>query len=306
VSVLGKFTYGWLCGLFVSVPVFGGPILVLKGPNAAPYKEALSGFRQVYPGGLEIDFGKKDEFLTRVQTDPPPLIVAIGRASAEMAHQLRGAIPLVFLMVPNPAESGLTQSNIAGISMTIPGSVQLAHFKQLLPDQKKPVAIIYNPATGGPLVAEAQAAAAGLGLVLEQVPVESPEQVRLRIELVKPIIGAVWVVPDESFVTKERSNKWFTFLLTEAAALHLPLLVTMNPGSTFVREGALAALVSDFLGMGRQCGELVKQITAGKTKLEHVGLQPPEAITWEVNVGTAQKIGLTLPPTVLKSAKTYR
>lgn len=307
VSLVGKISRARLCSLLmvVSVPVFGGPILVLKGPSSAPYKEALSGFRQAYPGGIELDHGRTQEFLTRIHADPPSLIVAIGRASAEMAHQRGGAIPLVFVLVPNPTESGLTGSNIAGVSMSIPGDVQLAHFKELLPNPKKPIAVVFNPTRGAPLMAEAQNAAPGLDLLLEQVPVESPEQVRLRVTLVKPIIGAIWVVPDESFATKERENKWFTFLLGEATALHLPLFITMNPGSIFVQDGALAALVSDFFGMGRQCGELVQQIESGKAKVGNIGLQPPAAIGWEVNLTTAEKIGLTLPPTVLKSAKTY-
>jgi putative ABC transport system substrate-binding protein len=297
-----------LCGvlLLVSVPVTGGPVLVLKGSNTGPFKEALSGFRQAYTAGFEIEQGKSKEFAARVQADHPSLIVAIGRTSAEMAHQRSSGIPIVYIMVPNPVELGLTGSNVAGISMSVPGNVQLAHFKELLPNPKKPVAVIFNPATGAPMVAEAQNAAAGLGLLLEQVPVESPEQVRLRIALVKPIIGAIWVVPDESFATKERENKWFTYLLSEATALRLPFFVTMNTGSTFVREGALAAVVSDFMGMGRQCGELVKQIEAGKIKVESIGLRLPEAVGWEVNLNTAEKIGLTIPEAVLKSAKTYR
>ena len=297
-----------LCGvlLLVSVPVSGGPVLVLRGSNTGPFKEALTGFRQVYPTGVEIEQGKTKEFAARVQADHPSLIVAIGRTSAEMAHQRSSGIPIVFIMVPNPAESGLAGSNITGISMSVPGNVQLAHFKELLPNPKKPVAVIFNPATGAPMVAEAQNAAAGLDLLLEQVPVESPEQVRLRIALVKPIIGAIWVVPDESFATKERENKWFKYLLGEATALRLPFFISMNAGSTFVREGAVAAVVSDFMGMGRQCGELVKQIEAGTMKVESIGLRPPESIGWEVNLNTAEKIGLAIPEAVLKSAKTYR
>jgi len=296
-----------LCGvlLLVSVPVTGGPVLVLKGSNTGPFKEALSGFRQAYSAGFEIEQGKSKEFAAHVQADHPSLIVAIGRTSAEMAHQRSSGIPILYIMVPNPVELGLTGSNVAGISMSVPGNVQLARFKELLPNPKKPVAIIFNPATGASIAAEAQNAAAGLDLVLEQVPVESPEQVRLRIALVKPIIGAIWVVPDESFATKERENKWFTYLLSEAIKLHLPFFVTMNAGSTFVREGALAAVVSDFMGMGRQCGELVKQIEAGKSKVESIGLRPPEAIGWEVNLNTAEKIGLAIPEAVLRSAKTY-
>ncbi len=307
-SVLQNIASMWVGGLLTlaSLPVCASPVLVLKGPDSAPYNEALNGFRQAYSGGVEMEHGKTHEFLTRIHTDPPPLIVAIGRASAAMAHQRASSIPLVFVMVPNPAESGLAGSNIAGVSMDISGTVQLTRFKQLLPYPKKPVAILYSPAHSAPLVDEVQKAAPGLDLLLEQVPVESPEQVRPRIELVKPVIGAIWVVPDESFVVKDRANKWFTFLLNETTELHVPFLVTMNAGSTFVQEGALAAVVSDFLGMGRQCGELVKQIEAGQIKIENVGIRPPLATRWEVNLATAEKIGLTLPGAVVQSAKTYR
>jgi len=297
----------WLCGLLVlvSTQLLAGPVLVLKGPNTAPYKEALSGFRQAYSAGVEIDNGKTRELQAKIQSDRPSLIVAIGRGSAELAHQQAGGIPLLFVMVPHPAESGLTGNNVGGISMDVPGSVQLARFKEILPNPKKPIAVVYNSAKSAALVAEAQKAAPGLDLALEQVPVESPEQVSMRISLVKPIIGAIWIVPDESFVTKE-GDKWFTDLLRETTALRLPFLITMNASSTFVERGALAALVSDYLGMGRQCGELVKEIESGKTKVESAGIRPPEALSWQVNVGTAEKIGLSVPQTVLNSAKVYR
>jgi putative ABC transport system substrate-binding protein len=306
VSFQQKIRSARLCGLLalLSVPVFAGPVLVLKGPNTAPYKEALNGFRQAYPGGTEIDFGKTRELLSRVRTDRPSLIVAIGRASAEAAHQQVPAIPLIFLMVAYPSESGLTGTNVAGISMDIPGSVQLAGFKQILPYPKKPVAVVYNPAKAAALVADAQSAAPGLELLLEPVPVDSAEHVAMRIALVKPIIGAIWIVPDESFATKE-GDKWFNDLLRQTTASRLPLLITMNASSTFVEKGALAALVSDYFGMGRQCGELVKEIEAGKTKVETVGIKSPAAIAWQVNLSTAEKIGQTLPRTVLNSASPF-
>jgi putative ABC transport system substrate-binding protein len=305
VSVVRKTNKGLLCGwlLLQTIWASGSPILVLKGPNAPPYKEALSGFRQVYSGGIEIDNGKAQEFLRRLQTDPPPLIVAIGRASAEMARERAGDIPLLFVMVPKPAESGLIGKNIAGISMDVPGNVQLAHFKELLPDPKKPVAIVYNPSSSKALIAEAQAEASRLDLPLELVSVESPEQVRMRISLIKPIVGAIWVVPDESFAVRERDNKWFTFLVDETIALRMPLFMTMNAASKFIQEGALGAVVSDFGDMGRQCGELVKQIEAGKTKLADIGVIPPATVRWKVNPTTAQKIGMRLPPKVLQSSK---
>jgi ABC-type uncharacterized transport system substrate-binding protein len=288
----------------LSVPVLAAPVLVLKGPNLAPYKEALNGFRQAYAGGVEVEHGKTRDFLSRIQSDHPSLIVAIGRVSAEMAHQQAAAVPLVFVMVPDPAGSGLTGNNVAGVLMEVPGSVQLARFKEILPNLTKPIAVVYNSAKSAALVADAQAAAAGLNLQLETVPVQSADQVAMRITMVKPIIGAIWVVPEENFAIKE-GDKWFTDLVRQTVGLRLPLFMTMNPSSGFVEKGALAAVVSDYLAMGRQCGELVKEIEAGKITVEKVGLRPPAAIQWQVNLGTAEKIGLPLPPSVLNIAKTY-
>lgn len=307
-SALRNISIAALCALCVLFPVSctaAAPVLVLKGPNAGPYKDALNGFHQAFPGAIEVAHGKEKEFSNLVAANPHSLIVAIGRASAEMAHERAPSLPLIFVLVANPAESGLSGTNIAGISMDIPGDVQLAHFKELLPNPKKPIGVIYNPSKSAALIAQAKQAAPGLDLSLEQVPVESAEQVRMRIALVKPIIGAIWVVPDESYVTRERANKWFTFLQNETSDLHVPLFVTMNAGSTFVQDGAVAALVSDFFGMGRQSGEVAKQIIDGKLKIQDLGIQPPSAIHWELNRGAAEKIGLTLPPAILQSAKVY-
>jgi len=135
--------------------------------------------------------------------------------------------------------------------MDVPASVQLAGFKDLVPDPQKRIAIVYNPARSGPLMVDAQAEAKRRDLSLELVPAESSEQVRLRLTFIKPIIGAIWIVPDESFEANDRTLAWFKFLVGEAAALHVPLFVSMNTLSDLLlQEGALAALVADPGGMG--------------------------------------------------------
>ncbi|MGH7866596.1 MAG: ABC transporter substrate-binding protein [Candidatus Dormibacteraceae bacterium] len=290
----------------VSAPAFAGPAWLLKSSNHAAYNEALNGFRKVYPSGIEVDYGKAQELLTRSQADPPSVIVAIGSTAAETAHEKLPAIPLVFMMVPDPLRSGLTGANVAGISMEVPGDVQLAGFAELLPGLKKRVAIVYNPARSSALVAQAKAEADRRGLFLELVPAESSEQVRLRYTFIKPLVGAIWIVPDESFIANDRKLTWFKSLANEATAVHVPLFLSINTFSTLLdQEGALAALVADPSGMGEQCGELVKEVESGKIKFETIGLKSPGAFGWEVNPSTADKIGLKIPENLLKSAKLY-
>jgi ABC-type uncharacterized transport system substrate-binding protein len=124
--------------------------------------------------------------------------------------------------------------------------------------------------------------------------------------LIKPIIGAIWIVPDESFVANDRTLTWFKFLVSEATDLRVPLFVSMNALSDLLlQEGGLGALVADPTGMGEQCGELAKGIALGQVKLEGIGLKPPQAVNWELNRSMADKIGLKLPESVLRSARIY-
>jgi serine/threonine protein kinase len=180
-------------------PVVTGGVLVLKGPSTQPFPEALSGFQQAYPGGTLID---KRELSRRVQDDRPALLVAFGREQAEMARQQAGDTPLIVVMVSNPAAFGLTGKNVAGITTALPGDLQLRLFADLLPNYKS-IALIHNPARSGRVVTEAQAEAKKLGVHLEDVPINSPREVRDRFNLVKPIVNSVWVTHcAKSFVTR--------------------------------------------------------------------------------------------------------
>ena len=306
--VVAKLKVGVAYGILLlfQATVFAGPVWVLKSSNLPAFNEALNGFRKAHPGSVEIEPGKVDEALTRNQGERPSVIVAIGPAAATTVHQKVPTVPLVFLMVPDPARSGLAGANVAGISMDVPLGVQLAGFRELVPDRQKRMAIVYNPARSSSLMAAAQSEAKSRNVLLELIPAESSEQIRLRFTLIKPIIGAIWVVPDESFVANDRTLTWFKFLVSEATELHVPLFVSINPLSDLLlQEGALAALVADPTGMGEQCGELVKEIELGHTKVEGVGLKAPQAVYWELNRSTAEKIGLKFPENVLKSARIY-
>jgi len=290
--------------LLVSATALAAPVWVLKSSNLPAFNEALSGFRKVYPSSVEIDSGKIEETLTKYQA--PSLIVAIGPAAAIAARQKAPMVPLVFLMVPDPVRSGLGGTNVGGISMDVPLSVQLSGFKELVPDRQKRIAIVYNPARSPSMMTAAQSEAKSLNLFVELVPAESSEQIRLRFTLIKPLIGAIWVIPDESFVANDRTLTWFKFLVSEATELHVPLFVTMNALSDLLlQEGALAGLVADPIGMGEQCGELVKEIEGGHIKIDGIGLKAPQALYWELNRSMADKIGLKFPDNVLKSARFY-
>jgi serine/threonine protein kinase len=149
-----------------------GGVLLLKGSDAPPFLEALSGFRDSCPEVPVLDSSNSREFSTQLSSHPPSLIVAVGRQAAEIAHSQAPAIPLMLLMVRQPATLGLTGQNIAGVSMDIPGDIQLTRFKELLPDRRVFV-LIYNPTNNSTAAQEAKAVAQGIQVQLQFVKANS-------------------------------------------------------------------------------------------------------------------------------------
>ena len=74
--------------------------------------------------------------------------------AARLAKKRLADLPLLYCMVPNPHRYELEGSNIAGISLDIPGEVQFARYKTVVPNPKT-IGVIYDPEKSGALVAEA-------------------------------------------------------------------------------------------------------------------------------------------------------
>ena len=289
-----------LCGfvLLISIRALAGDILLLKSQNSTqPYSQALQGFRNIYSvedldlkGGSE---SQRKQFLRRISDSKPRLIVAVGSAAVEVARAGPKGISVIFMMVSNPVGQGFTGDNIAGVSLDIPISRQFAKFKELLPTLKT-IGVIY-PSKNSAMPQEVQAAAKQLEIEPTALPVNSPNEVPTAFTLMNETIDALWMVPDETFLTSD----WFKFLLKETNRRRLPFLTTSE---NFVEAGALAAVIPNYTDIGRQCAELVKEIESGKKKPSEVGTVPPDKVNWVLNEKTAKEIGLTLPARVRDSA----
>ena len=291
-----------LCGLvlLISVRALAGDVLLLKSQNNDANNQALAGFRRTYSGKVdeEVDLrgsdSRKNEVSRKISVNKPRMIVAVGPLAAEMARAEAKNISVIFLMVSNPARRGLKGDNIAGVSLDIPISRQFAKFKELLPTLKT-IGVIYNPSKSSAVSEQAPSAAKQLDLELMAVPVDSPDDVTIAFTLINETVDALWVVPDETFVTDD----WFKFLLRETNRRRLPFLTISE---NFVERGALAAVTPDYFDIGRQSAELLKEIESGKQRPSEVGTVPPDKVNWVVNKLTAKKIELPMPRQVLESA----
>jgi len=279
-------------------------IVVLKSHDLEPFNQALAGFVAACPMHItayDLHGTKKEEssIIQRLTAVKPRLIVAIGPLAAQVARERLQDIPTIFVMVSNPPKHGLQGANLAGVSLDIPVKIQLAIYKSLVPTLKT-LGVIYDPEKTGSMVMEARGLVDTLGFQLLAVPVSTYKAVPAALRSLLGKIDALWMVPDETVVTPES----FKFLLLTAFANNLPFVTVSD---IFVEAGALASLSPDYTDVGRQGCQLATDIASGQLRPAEVMVVPPTKVNLAVNLKTASKIGLTLPPEIIQSAnKVYR
>jgi putative ABC transport system substrate-binding protein len=225
------------------------------------------------------------------------VVVAMGPLAAQVAREQLPEVPLVFCMVQNPAQSGLTPGpNLTGVSFGIPARNQLAAFRVVYPGANR-VGVLYNPANTGRLVEEAQKAASVVRMALVTKAISSEKEVPsvLRSLLGGPeAVDAIWLIP-EPLVLGDESRR---FILSETLNAGKP---TFSFSATLVQEGALISSGPDFTSIGEKVGELVNRMAGGERKIDP--LVPRAELV--VNTKAATKLKITIPPEVLKTARTY-
>lgn len=293
-----------LCWLLPRTQALAEGIVVLKSHDLEPFNQALAGFVAACPAHItayDLRGSKKEEssILQRLSAAKPRLIVAIGPLAAQVARERFPDIPSVFVMVSNPTKYGLQGANLAGVSLDIPIRLQLAMYKSLVPTLKT-LGVIYDPEKTGSMVLEGRAIAETLGFQLLASRVSSHKEVPAALRGLLGKIDALWMVPDETVVTPES----FKFLLLTAFENNLPF---MTVSDIFVEAGALASLSPDYTEVGRQGCQLATDLESGQLRPAEARVVPPGKINLAINLKTASKIGLTLPPEIVHSAnKLYR
>ncbi|MEE9149541.1 MAG: ABC transporter substrate binding protein [Candidatus Tectomicrobia bacterium] len=277
-------------------------IAVLKSHDLAPFNLAWAGFsvacRQRTRPTDTYDLGGSSsnakDIIDRIMANNYTLVLAIGPLATQVARAEVRDIPVVFVMAPKPRQESPHGVHMTGISLYVSIETQLTTYTALLPAVRT-LGVIYDPDQTGAMVTEAGEAAKKLGLQLMAVPIASHKEVAAALRKMLGKIDALWMLPDTTVVTRQS----FKFFALTALKNRLPLL-TMS--EVFVEAGALAALSSDYLDIGRQSCELAKEITSGRLRPAEVNVIPPEKVNLAINLKVAKKIGLKLPPALVESA----
>ncbi len=230
------------------------------------------------------------------------LIFTTGTRSTQAAMAATSEIPIVFRYPGNPQTVGLVKSNtrpggnvtgVAGFGLEMTGK-RLETLQQIVPGVRR-VHIFYdlNDKFSRSNFAVAKASAEKLGLEVGEHGTKSAEEFKTSFENLEKKPGdALFHVPD-NLVEGE-----VDFLFRTARQKKLP---TMFDGEMWAIRGALGAYGPSNYQMGRQAAGVIDKILKGQ-KPENLPVEAARKFDLVINFRTANAIGLTIPPDMLKKA----
>jgi putative tryptophan/tyrosine transport system substrate-binding protein len=230
------------------------------------------------------------------------VIVTAGTLATIAAKQATTDIPIVFGAVTDAVGSGIVASlsrpggNVTGLTMqqNDTASKRIELLRDIIPSLRR-VAVLVNVGNPGAKleIEGAQTAARTLGLGdVATIGVRRAEDIAPAIETLKGSADALVVVTDP-LVSSNRVQ-------INALALNAQL-PTMHGGREYVEDGGLISYGPDISDMFRRAADFVDKLLHG-TKPGDMPVQQPTKFELVINLKTAKRLNLTVPPSVLLRA----
>jgi putative tryptophan/tyrosine transport system substrate-binding protein len=240
--------------------------------------------------------------LEQITTDSSKLstnadcVVAIGSAAAIWLHERKSPIPpLIYCMVSDPLTAGLQKTPVTmGVSTDIPPDQQIQLITETLP-QARIIGRLYRQADQQSREAmESARALLPQGWKLETVAIDLQESPAAAIDLLlSRNVDVVWTTPDTAIWNEATVRS----LLLTTLRRRVPVF---GFSTAFVRAGALLGVGLEPATQGKQAAALVRDVLNKKTMTNAV---TAPIFDLSLNLVVAQKLSLTLPPTVVQRAK---
>lgn len=231
--------------------------------------------------------------------DKPDVIVAIATPSAQTMLAATKQIPIVFSAVSDPVEAKLVPTmekpggNVTGVSDRSPVEDHIKLLKEIKPDLKK-LGYLYNSAEANSVstlnVLRKLAEKDGIEVIPSAAPKSSDVQAATRALVGK--VDIIYVPTDNTIISVLEGA-------TKVAAETKTPIFTADPSS--IGRGAFAAQGIDYYDAGIETGKLVVRILKGE-KAGDISVVTPQARNIKIDLKAAEKMGITIPQTVLDRA----
>ncbi len=234
-----------------------------------------------------------------VRQSEPRVLVTIGSRCTKLAMSIESGVPVVFASVLNPVTSGLVQSydkpgdKVTGASLDIDLGMQIERFRELVPSTKK-LGIFYSDRTKY-IIEQARDLALDRSVQIIGYEISSQKDVPRGIDSLTRSCDGILAIPDELIYTPQSTR----FILLESFRSKVPV---MGFSPSFVKSGALFALIVDHKFVGVQAGLLVVKVLKG-IPAGLLAVTTPEAPYLYINRNTAEKMRLDIPSEYYSVAK---
>jgi len=225
------------------------------------------------------------------------VIVAFATPAAGAAKQATSAIPIVAVAVGDPVADGLVDSlakpggNVTGTSFLGPELTarRLQLFKDIVPGLSHVAALwhphAYSDRTMATLLQDTRAAAHTLGMRLELVPADSPDEIDGALTAVASArVQGLIVMPSPMLYAEYKR------IVAFAAGSRLP---GMGAAREFAVLGGLASYGVNLSDLSRQSAKYVDRILKG-AKPSELPVEQPTKFELVINLQVARDLGVTI------------
>lgn len=283
----------------LTAPLYGYEVAILKSANITAYNQAVIGFKSAMPQDtIFVEYDLKGDlsigrtYAAKIRASNANLVLAVGSKAAMAARLEILDIPVIYSMVLHPAKYDLKAPNLVGVTTKPMIGQQLGTLRTIMPNLKR-VGYLYDPGKTPPLPAEMISQARQFGITFVERQVRSTEEVPPALRELLPDIDALWLLSDSTVLTEES----FSFLLRAAFDRRIPV-IGFDP--EFSRRGALISFWIDPADIGREAASIAHTILIGGTASAAKSFVPRQRMA--LNLGTAQYLGVAIPPTVQSMA----
>lgn len=284
-------------------------IAVVKSRDIDQYNQAIDGFKgELTSRGITPDInyydlqkakGRENGLLQEAKDQNPHLILAVGTEAAVFCKDFFKEEPVVFTMVLDSVEGGITEdysptgSNLTGIILRIPVESQLRKIKETVPGINT-IGMLYDARTREERARQIYNEAGKLGLGFVAKPVTHPRDIPSALDSLVREVDAIWAEVDPLVYTPQTAQE----IILTTFRQKIPFMAF---SSHYVKAGALLALECDYYDIGRQTGEMADSILKG-TNPGTIPIASPRKSNLIINKHTAKIIGIDIPPSILKEA----
>ena len=290
-----------------------GVLSTLSSSFAVPYieagRQALRDLGYIEGQNIAVEYrfaeGRNERLadlamdLVRLRVD---IIVVVGDRAVQAAKEATSTIPIVMVSAGDPIADGFVSSlarpggNITGLSSLLPelNAKMLGLLKEAVPKASR-LAVLWNPkSSGGHHGLKAmQAAAPALGLALQSVEVQAPEELERAFSSMTSGNADGFVVLTDPVTFRNREE------IGALAAKHrLPGICEVRE---FVNSGCLMSYGPSLIGMIRRAPIFIEKILKG-AKPADLPVEQPTRFEFVINLKTAKVLGLRIPQVVLLQA----